>query len=59
LRAKLLSLFEPDIQVVVRGKAGAEVEFGNFLVLGEQSDGLTIDWELFKEEVPADKRLVS
>jgi hypothetical protein len=55
---KLLSLFEPDIHVIVRGKAGAEVEFGNLLVLGEQTDGLIIDWELFKEEVPADTRLV-
>lgn len=42
----------------MRGKAGEEVEFGNLLVLGEQSDGLIIDWELFKEEVPADTRLV-
>ena len=55
---KLLSLFEPDIHVIVRGKAGEEIEFGNLLVLGEQSDGLIIDWELFKEEVPADTRLV-
>jgi len=55
---KLLSLFEPDIHVIVRGKAGEEVEFGNLLVLGEQSDGLIIDWELFKEEVPVDVRLV-
>src|ERR1700731_2515750 len=51
---KLLSLFEPNIHVIVRGKAGEEVEFGNLLVLGEQIDGLIIDWELFKEEVPAD-----
>ena len=55
---KVLSLFEPDLHVIVRGKAGEEVEFGNLLVLGEQSDGLIIDWELFKEEVPADARLV-
>ena len=55
---KLLSLFEPDIHVIVRGKAGEEVEFGNLLVLGEQTDGLIIDWELFKEDVPADVRLV-
>jgi hypothetical protein len=33
--------------VIVRGKAGAEVEFGNLLILGEQKDGLIIDWELF------------
>src|SRR5689334_12250257 len=55
---KLLSLFEPDLHVIVRGKAGEEVEFGNLLVLGEQREGLIIDWELFKEEVPADRRLV-
>jgi hypothetical protein len=55
---KILSLFEPDIHVMVRGKAGAEVEFGNLLVLGEQIDGLIMDWELFKEQVPADPRLV-
>jgi hypothetical protein len=55
---KVLSLFEPDLHVIVRGKAGEEVEFGNLLVLGEQSDGLIMDWELFKEEVPADTRLV-
>jgi hypothetical protein len=55
---KLLSLFEPDLHVIVRGKAGEEVEFGNLLILGEQIDGLIIDWELFKEEVPADVRLV-
>src|SRR5208283_3408358 len=55
---KILSLFEPDIHVIVRGKAGEEVEFGNLLVLGEQIDGLIMDWELFKEQVPADVRLV-
>ena len=55
---KLLSLFEPNLQVIVRGKADAEVEFGNLLVLGEQIDGLIMDWELFKEQVPADPRLV-
>src|SRR5208282_3603624 len=55
---KLLSLFEPDLHVIVRGKAGAEIEFGNLLILGEQSEGLIIDWELFKEQVPADARLV-
>jgi hypothetical protein len=32
---KILSLYEPDVQVVVRHKAGAEVEFGNPLLLAE------------------------
>ena len=30
---KILSLYDPDIHVLVRGKAGAEVEFGNTLLL--------------------------
>src|SRR6201989_2281779 len=55
---KLLSLFEPDIHVIVRGKAGEEVEFGSLLVMGEQSEDLIRDGDLFKGEVPADVRLV-
>jgi IS5 family transposase len=56
---KILSLYEPDVQVIVRHKAGAEVEFGNTLLLGESSQGVIIDWELFKEVAPNDARLVS
>ena len=43
---KILSLYEPDAKVIKRGKAGADVEFGNVLILGEQKDGLIIDWQL-------------
>ena len=32
---KILSLYEADVQVIVRKKAGAEVEFGNTLFLAE------------------------
>jgi hypothetical protein len=32
---KILSAHEPDIDVIVRGKAGAQVEFGNELFLAE------------------------
>jgi hypothetical protein len=39
---KRLSLYEDDLHVIVRGKAGAEVEFGNTLLLSEQSDGLIL-----------------
>ena len=49
---KILSLHEPDIHVIVRGKQGAEVEFGNGLALGEQVDGLIVSWEFYKENVP-------
>lgn len=56
---KILSLYEPDVQVIVRHKAGAEVEFGNTLLIGESRQGVIIDWELFKEVAPNDARLVS
>lgn len=58
-KEKILSFYEPDVQVIVRHKAGAEVEFGNTLLLGESSQGVIIDWELFKEVAPNDARLVS
>jgi hypothetical protein len=48
---KILSLFETEINVVVRGKADAEVEFGNVLWLVEQRQGLLIDWKLHKDPV--------
>jgi hypothetical protein len=56
---KILSLYEADVQVIVRHKAGAEVEFGNTLLLGESSQGVIIDWEFFQEVAPSDARLVS
>jgi IS5 family transposase len=56
---KILSLYEPDVQVIVRHKAGAEVEFGNTLLLGESPQGVILDWELFQEVAPNDARLVS
>jgi hypothetical protein len=54
---KILSLYEPDIHVIVRGKAEAEVEFGNTLWLGEQAEGLIVDWQLRKEQSPGDTML--
>jgi hypothetical protein len=56
---KLLSLYEPDARVIVRHKAGAEVEFGNTLLLGESPAGLILDWKLFRESAPADVRLLA
>jgi hypothetical protein len=55
---KILSLYESAIRVVVRHKAGAEVEFGNTLLLGESRQGLILHWQLFEESAPADARLV-
>jgi hypothetical protein len=55
---KILSLYESAIRVVVRHKAGAEVEFGNTLLLGESRQGLIMHWKVFQESAPADARLV-
>lgn len=55
---KILSLYEPDVHVIVRNKAGVEVEFGNTLLLAENPQGLILDWELFKEQAPADSELL-
>jgi transposase, IS5 family len=57
-KEKLLSFYEPDTRVIVRHKAGSEVEFGNTLLLGESPQGLIVDWKLFQESAPADVRLV-
>jgi Transposase DDE domain len=51
---KILSLHEPEIHVIVRGKASAEVEFGNNLFVCEQSDGFIVDYELSRAAVAGD-----
>lgn len=55
---KILSLYDEDVRVIVRGKAGEEVEFGNTLLLGENRQGVILDYELFRESAPADSQLV-
>jgi len=54
---KILSLYDSDVEVIVRGKAGAEVEFGNKLSLVESRQGLIIDYLLHREKV-SDGKLV-
>lgn len=53
---KVLSLYETDTRVIVRGKTGAAVEFGNTLLLAEQKDGVIVDWQLYRASAPADAR---
>jgi len=53
---KILSLYDPDVRVIVRGKAGAEVEFGNTVLLAENRQGVIVDYELFRESAPADSQ---
>ena len=54
---KILSLYETDVEVLKRGKAGADVEFGNKLWLGETRSGLIVDFALLAE-AEADTALV-
>jgi len=55
---KILSLYENEVKVIVRRKAGAEVEFGHTLYLAEQSDGLIMDWKFFRVQAPADNKML-
>jgi len=55
---KVLSIYEDDVHVIVRHKSGAEVEFGNTLLLVEQDDGIIVDWKLFCDQAPSDTRLL-
>ena len=54
---KTLSLYEPDVAILVRGKAGARVEFGQKLWLGETREGLIADYRQEKD-APSDTTLV-
>ncbi|MEI6396225.1 MAG: hypothetical protein WCT12_34615 [Verrucomicrobiota bacterium] len=54
---KILSLYDDSINVIVRGKANAEVEFGNKLWLGESREGIIVDYMLYQDN-PSDPALV-
>ena len=53
---KILSLYEGNIHVIVRGKAGADVEFGNSLFIAETVSGFILDHELRREISPGDPK---
>src|SRR5438128_2414842 len=55
---KILSLYEGHASVYVRGKAGAEVEFGSQLLLGESPSGVIVDWELVGGHAQADTKML-
>jgi hypothetical protein len=56
---KMLSLYEVHAAVYVRGKAGAEVEFGSQLLLGEAESEVIVDWELVRGHPQADTKMLS
>jgi hypothetical protein len=55
---KMLSLYERHAAVYIRGKAGAEVEFGSQLLLGEAASGVIVDWELVGGNPQADTKML-
>ena len=55
---KILSLYESEVQIIVRGKLSAEVEFGNQVLLGEQEDGLLMHTQLQEKVVSDSKSLI-
>ena len=55
---KILSLYEGQASVYVRGKAEAEVEFGRQLLLGESQSGVIVDWELVDGNPQADTKML-
>jgi hypothetical protein len=57
-KEKILSLYDTHAHVIVRGKAGADVEFGNTVLVGENRQGVILDFEVFKDQAPADAQLL-
>ena len=51
---KILSVHESEIDVIVRGKAGAQTEFGNELFVGESASGLIVDYMLYSKSAPSE-----
>lgn len=54
---KIFSLYDNSVNVIVRGKAGAKVEFGNKLWLGENKNGIIVDYKLYRDN-PSDSSLI-
>lgn len=54
---KVLSLFEPHTELLIRGKADKPVEFGHMVLLQQVERKFISDYEVF-ERRPSDKSLV-
>lgn len=51
---KILSVYEPDVHVLVRGKSGKEIEYGNHCLLAENESGYIVDWKLYRGIAPGE-----
>lgn len=54
---KTLSFYDDTAAAIVRGKSGAEIEFGNELLIAEQADGFIVDWQLYEEKTADQRKL--
>jgi hypothetical protein len=55
---KILSLHEKEIHLINRGKHGAQVEFGNTLLIAEEASGYILTHELLEKQSPGDAKLL-
>ena len=55
---KILSLYEPHARTYVRGKSGADVEFGLQLLVSESAEGLIVDCHLVPDRIAHDTTLL-
>lgn len=51
---KILSVYEPEVHVLVRGKSGKEIEYGNHCCLAENEAGYIVDWKLYRGIAPGE-----
>ena len=54
---KLFSIFEPHTELVVRGKAGKDVEFGHMIQIQQVAEKFITDYEVF-EKKPVEPTLI-
>jgi IS5 family transposase len=54
---KLFSIFEPHTELLVRGKAGKEVEFGHMIQIQQVAAKFITDYEVFRKR-PLESRLL-
>jgi hypothetical protein len=55
---KVLSLYQDDVHVVTRRKAGAHNEFGSQLLIAEQADGFIIDFNFEKDKISNESKML-
>ena len=57
LPGKLVSLFEPQTEIIRKGKAGKPNEFGKLVLVQEAENQMVTHYEVF-EERPSDRHLL-